>query len=46
MDVRGRLQSHGVSGVQSRHYDGHDYLPEKRKALTILYQVLQSGPAN
>lgn len=46
MDVRGRLQSHGVSGVQSRHYDGHDYLAEKRKALTTLYKLLQSGPPN
>lgn len=39
-DIRGRLQSHGVSGVQSRHYDGHDYLPEKRAALETLYRLL------
>lgn len=40
-DVRGRLQSHGIAGVQARHYDGHDYLPEKRKALETLYELLQ-----
>jgi hypothetical protein len=27
--ARGRLQSHGIGGVQATHYDGHDYLPEK-----------------
>lgn len=40
-DIRGRLQSHGISGVQSRHYDGHDYLPEKRQALELLYELLE-----
>ena len=39
-DIRGRLQSHGIGGVQSRHYDGHDYLPEKRKALELLFELL------
>jgi integrase len=39
-DVRGRLQSHGVSGVQARHYDGHLYLDEKRAALTLLEKSL------
>jgi hypothetical protein len=34
--VRGHLQSHGLTGVQARHYDGHDYMPEKRKAIEIL----------
>ena len=32
-DVRGQLQSHGLSGVQQRHYDKHDYMREKRQAL-------------
>lgn len=36
-DVRGRLQSHGIGGVQSRHYDGHDYLGDKLKALEVLF---------
>lgn len=39
-DIRGRLQSHGVSGVQARHYDGHDYMDEKRQALQTLFRVL------
>ena len=37
---RGRLQSHGISGVQSRHYDGHDYMDEKRNALETLFRLL------
>ena len=37
---RGHLQSHGVSGVQSIHYDAYDYLKEKLKALNTLYSVL------
>lgn len=32
-DIRAQLQSHGLGGVQIRHYDRHDYMPEKRKAL-------------
>jgi integrase len=43
-DIRGRLQSHGISGVQARHYDGHDYLPEKREALETLFRVLEGLP--
>lgn len=35
-EIRGHLQSHGLSGVQARHYDGHDYMAEKRMALVIL----------
>ena len=35
-EVRGHLQSHGLTGVQARHYDGHDYLPQKRHALAVL----------
>ena len=42
-DTRGRLQSHGISGVQARHYDAHDYLEEKREALETLYRHL-TGP--
>ncbi|KRC11604.1 integrase [Hydrogenophaga sp. Root209] len=40
-EIRGRLQSHGVAGVQARHYDGHDYMTEKLEALKRLYQLLQ-----
>lgn len=41
-EVRGRLQSHGISGVQARHYDGHDYMAEKLAALTTLEKALLS----
>ena len=39
-EIRGRLQSHGVSGVQSRHYDAHDYMPEKLEALQTIWNML------
>jgi integrase len=32
-DVRAQLQSHGLGGVQQRHYDRHEYALEKRAAL-------------
>ena len=32
-DVRARLLSHGLGGVQNRHYDRHDYAAEKKAAL-------------
>jgi len=35
-EVRGHLQSHGLTGVQARHYDGHDYMQEKRAALEVI----------
>jgi integrase len=39
-EIRGRIQSHGISGVQARHYDGYDYIDEKRGALEILFKLL------
>lgn len=33
MDLRAQIQSHGLGGVQHRHYDRHAYLEEKRTAL-------------
>jgi hypothetical protein len=45
-EVRGHLQSHGLTGVQARHYDGHDYLPEKRQAIEILVREVCSVAAN
>jgi len=39
-ETRGRLQSHGISGVQARHYDGHDYMDEKSRALKTLFKLL------
>lgn len=41
-DDRGHLQSHGITGVQDRHYDGHDYMEEKRQALNVLYKLLEA----
>ena len=35
-EIRGHVQSHGLTGVQARHYDGHDYMREKREALEVL----------
>lgn len=32
-DVRAHILSHGLGGVQARHYDMHDYADEKRGAL-------------
>jgi integrase len=44
-EVRGHLQSHGLIGVQARHHDGHDYLPEKRMALeTLAREVCEVKP--
>jgi integrase len=43
-EIRGHLQSHGVSGVQARHYDGHDYMREKRDALSVLMRHLSRPP--
>ncbi len=33
-DIRAQIQSHGLGGVQNRHYNRHDYMTEKREALT------------
>lgn len=40
-EVMAQVQSHGLGGVQLRHYNRHDYLPEKREALTIWVGQLQ-----
>jgi integrase len=42
-EVRARLQSHGLSGVQARHYDRHDYVDEVRDALLRLFDLLNGG---
>lgn len=39
-ETRGRLQSHGISGVQDKNYNGYEYLDEKQKALNLLYERL------
>jgi len=45
-DARARLQSHGLGGVQERHYDRHDYLLETRRALEVLHRLLTDTGAN
>lgn len=40
-----QLQSHGLGGVQSRHYNRHDYLQEKRGALETLHRLLTGKKA-
>lgn len=44
-EIRGQLQSHGIGGVQDRHYDAHLYLPEKRQALESLHALLEQRAA-
>lgn len=39
-DVRAQLQSHGLGGIQQRHYDRHDYALEKYQALQRWVQHL------
>ena len=39
-ETRAQLQSHGLGGVQTRHYNRHDYLPEKGEALDALGRLL------
>lgn len=39
-DVRAHLQSHGLGGVQARHYDRADYLKQTRGALQKLVRML------
>lgn len=40
--TRAQLQSHGLSGVQQRHYDRYDYLDEKHDALEKWHLHLES----
>lgn len=41
-DIRAQVQSHGISGVQSTHYDMYDYMAEKRAALELWENYLKS----
>jgi integrase len=43
-DTRAQLQSHGLGGIQARHYDKHDYMAEKRAALTLWAARLTAAP--
>jgi hypothetical protein len=44
-EIRGHVQSHGLTGIQARHYDGHDYMLEKRHALELLAIELKASAA-
>lgn len=44
-DVRAQIQSHGLGGIQARHYDRHDYMPEKSAALAAWAKYLETAPA-
>jgi integrase len=44
-EIRGRLQSHGVAGVQSKHYNAYDYFTEKLAALQLFEAALTSTKA-
>lgn len=41
-ETRAHLQSHGLGGVQDKHYDKHKYLTEKRDALLKLRALLDT----
>lgn len=44
--VRAQLQSHGLSGIQQKHYDRYDYLAEKRAALETLQRIATGETRN
>ncbi|WP_422507101.1 site-specific integrase [Stenotrophomonas sp. GZD-301] len=44
-EVRGHVQSHGLSGVQKRHYNMYEYDAEKRAAIAALYDLLTGKAA-
>lgn len=41
-DIRAQLLSHGLGGIQTRHYDRHEYEQEKRSALKLLHKWIES----
>jgi len=45
-EIRGHVQSHGTTGIQTRHYDGHDYMLEKREALEVLAREHRASPGS
>lgn len=44
-DIRAQLQSHGLSGVQDRHYDRHLYIEEKLAAMEKIERLLSDESA-
>jgi integrase len=43
-EIRAQIQSHGLSGVQTRHYDRYEYREEKKQALLKWEAHLASLP--
>ena len=43
-DLRAQIQSHGLSGIQHKHYNRHDYRSEKREVLERWARWLLAGP--
>lgn len=43
-DVLGQLLSHGLGGVQARHYQHHDFFEEKLEALEMLQRMAEGKP--
>lgn len=41
-ETRGRIQSHGISGVQDRHYNDYDYFDEIKDALEKMHRFLRT----
>lgn len=46
LNTRAHLQSHGISGVQAKHYDRYSYLQEKRAALETLHRIATGTSAD
>lgn len=46
LNTRAQLQSHGISGVQAKHYDRYGYLKEKRQALETLHRIATGASAD
>ncbi len=45
LEVRAQLQSHGLGGLQARHYDRHSYSAEKLAALEKLRDLIAGSTA-
>lgn len=45
-EIRAHLQSHGLGGVQNKHYAKHDFAAEKLAALETLRALCEPTPAN
>ena len=45
LDIRGEIQSHGLGGIQKKHYDHWNYLPQKLKALETWAKFLDEAAA-